>query len=237
MIYVFNEIEINYKFLAKKGKSVNLFLHGWGESSSSFDEIVNDLSNFSWLCIDLPPFGKSQSPENWIIFTYVNMIKCLLRNLKIERCNIIGHSFGGRLAILLASENLIVDKLVLLSSAGMKPRKTIKKRINKIKFKFKKFFSLDTKRYYSKDYLALDDKMKSTFISIVSTHLEEYASMIDCETLIIFGKDDTETPVYMGAKLNRLIEKSKLVLLENTGHFCFLENKLIVENEIKKFLN
>ena len=78
--------------------------------------------------------------------------------------------------------------------------------------------------------------MKKVFSSIVNTHLEESARLIDCKTLIIFGEKDKETPIYMAKKLNKLIKNSSLVILKNCAHFCFLERKILFEEILNNFI-
>ncbi len=238
MIYVFNGVEIHYKLVGKKKGQTNVFLHGWGRNLKDFEKISSEFPNHNNVLIDLPPFGSSGKISGWSFFTYSNMLKCLLRHLKVEKCNLIGHSFGGRVAVFFASfEREMVDKLVLVSSAGIKPKRSLKFRFKLVKIKILKLLKKDVSRFSSKDYFNLDDDMKKTFISIVTTHLEDYAKFIEAETLIIYGENDAETPIYMANRFHKLIKNSRLVIMKDAGHFPFIERKLTFAERLIKFLN
>ena len=236
VIYNFNNVKINFKFV-NNGGIVNIFLHGWGRDMRDFDDVVKIKNNVSYLLIDFPPFGKSGEPQNWTIFTYANMLISLIRHLKIKKANLIGHSFGGRVAILVAGmEKELIENLVLVDSAGMRPKRKIGVKFKVFKYKIMKKLGLNTNSFGSEDYKKLSSNMKATFNNIVNTYLEENAKLLKVRTLIIFGKNDKETPIYMAKKLNRLIDNSKLVLIENAGHFCFLERKIYFCEILSDFL-
>ena len=144
--------------------------------------------------------------------------------MNIQNLCILGHSFGGRVAILISViQKALVDKLVLVDSAGMKPRRKLSYYFNNIRYRVRKTVGLSTEKFGSSDYRQLSLNMKRVFTSIVSTHLEEYAAMIKSKTLIVYGKDDKETPLYMAKRLNKLIPNSKLIVFEDCSHFCYLE--------------
>lgn len=67
--------------------------------------------------------------------------------------------------------------------------------------------------------------MRQTFISIVNEDLTKHARFLRCKTLIVWGNKDRDTKLYMARKFNRLIKDSKLVILKDAGHFCFLEKR------------
>ena len=233
VVYNYNGVKIYYEFI-DGGDIVNVFLHGWGRESSDFNELRH-LGGY--LLIDLPPFGKSENIRNWSIFTYANMVICLCRHLNIKKYNLIGHSFGGRISIIIsAMEKDKVNKLVLIDSAGMKPKRNLNYKLKLIKIKIRKKLGLSIDKYASRDYKNLSPEMKKVFSSIVNTHLEESARLIDCKTLIVFGEKDKETPVYMAKKLNKLIKNSSLVILKNSAHFCFLERKILFEEILNNFI-
>ena len=92
------------------------------------------------------------------------------------------------------------------------------------------------KSFYSSDYLALDDVMKQSFKKIVNQHLDGVLSKIQNKTLLIFGKQDKETPLYMARRLQKGIQSSTLIVFENAGHFCFLDKPIKFNTEVKEFL-
>lgn len=237
MYYTYNGTRIFYEIRGDCSNAVNVFLHGWGRCGEDFRELIESQKIANYILIDFPPFGKSGEISNWNIFTYVNMLISLLDYLKIKRVKLIGHSFGGRIAIIFSAiRGELVSKLVLLDSAGMKPKKTFRREMRIRIYKFRKKLGLYVAKFGSDDYKSLRPQMRETFNSIVNTYLEEYAKQICAQTLIIYGENDRETPIYMAKKLNKLIDNSKLVIVKNSGHFCFVDNKIKVGKMISSFL-
>ncbi len=235
MFFIYCGVKIHYK-LAGKGK-VCLFLHGWSQNGDAFECVQSKLNHFRWLTIDFPPFGQSELPKNWTIYTYANMVISLCEHLNIKSCSLIGHSFGGRVGIVVASLcPQLITKLVLIDSAGMKPRRKLKYYFNVLKYKVFKFLNILQPNAGSSDYRALSPKCRSTFVNVVNTFLEEYCFQIKARTLIIFGKQDDVTPLYMAYRLNKLIKNSKLEIVDHAGHFCYEDRPIKVAELLTKFL-
>lgn len=236
MYYFFGGCKIHYRIHGKQSGAVNVFLHGWGQNGDCFDGIAKKIGG-SWLTVDFPPFGKSEEPQNWNLFSYANMVISLLEHLGIEKCNLIGHSFGGRVAILIASLSPgMTNKLMLIDSAGIKPKRKISYYFNVFSYKLLKFFGYFPQNSGSRDYCNLSENMKATFVSIVNTHLEEYCAQIDAPTAIIYGAKDEETPVYMAKKLHKFIKNSELYIVDGAGHFVFLDREIAFVEIAKSFL-
>ncbi len=234
----FRDAEVFYRFFDKKSEVVNVYLHGWGCDHKMLIFCHKFLKNQSSLFIDFPPFGRSSKDiGDWTVFTYANMVMSICAHLGIKKFNLIGHSFGGRIAIILAvlcKEE--TQKVVLVDSAGLKPRRSLKFRARKIMFKIKKWLGKDTTKYESPDYRALSPNMKRIFSSVVGTYLDDFLPFIKAKTLIVFGENDSETPIYMAKKLHKKIKGSELVILENAGHFSFLDKRLEFLVELERFL-
>lgn len=237
MFYNYNGTSIFYEQKRESEGVTNVFLHGWQRSGEDFREVIESQKITNYVLLDFPPFGKSENIKGWNIFTYVNMLISLLDYLKIKRVNLIGHSFGGRIAIIFtAIKREYVSRLILLDSAGMKPRKSLRRILKIHSYKLRKKLGFNVENFGSSDYRALSKEMKETFKSVVNTYLEEYAKQISSQTLIIYGENDKETPIYMAKKLNKLIVNSRLEIIRNSGHFCFVDNKIKVGKMIGSFL-
>lgn len=223
MTYFFKTATVNYEIVGS-GKTELVFLHGWGGQINSFKFICDYLQfDYKALFIDFPPFGKStQMDSPWTIFDYVELTLNIMREHNFNKPIVVGHSFGGRVATLLASGGY-VGKLMLVDSAGLKPKRTIKYKlkctINKLKAK------LGAKNIKgSSDYEALSPIMKKTFVNIVNTFLEKYATIIHISTYIFWGANDKQTPLYMAKRFNKLIKNSELVVIKKAGHFAYLDD-------------
>ncbi len=234
----FRDATIFYRFFDRKSEVVNIFMHGWGCDHNSL-MFCNRVLNDSCLFVDFPPFGRSSKDiADWTIFTYANMVISLCQHLGIKKFNLIGHSFGGRVAIIIAAVcKSQTNKVVLVDSAGLKPKRKPNYYIKVWTYKIKKKMGLDTSKYGSRDYLALSPNMRKIFTNVVNTHLDDFLPNISAQTLIIFGEEDEVTPIYMAKRLNKKIKNSTLLLLPNCGHFCFLDRKLEFLEAVKNFLN
>ncbi|MBE7074482.1 MAG: alpha/beta hydrolase [Clostridiales bacterium] len=229
MFYEYKGSKVNYNIIGN-GEVQFVFLHGWGGSVKSFDFICKYLNiNFTALFIDFPPFGNSESPkQDYTIFDYAELTLAIMRENNFNKPIIVGHSFGGRVAIILAAGNY-AKKLVLVNSAGLKPKRNLKYYFRVIKNKVYKKLHIK-KQLGSKDYIALSNNMKKTFVNIVTTFLDKYVININVPTLIFWGKQDKETPVYMAKRFNKLIKNSQLVIVKKAGHFSYI-------NDFNTFLN
>ena len=222
----------------KTGSSKNylVFLHGWGADLNSFLFMHDYFCDYSKIFVDFAGFGKTAEPKRpYFVDDYVNELFDLLKQFDIENLILVGHSFGGRVAIKFASKfqnNFNNFKICLIDSAGIKPRLTLKKRWQIFVYKRLKKKSIKNEKirqklnkFGSSDYKKLSKLMKQTFVNVVNEDLSTYAKKITCNCLIVWGSKDKETKLYTARKLNKLIVNSKLQIIKNAGHFSFLENK------------
>ena len=182
-------------------------------------------------------------PKFFNIYNFSETVFLLIKSLNIKNASVIGHSFGGRIAIILASMYKIVDKLILVDSAGLKPKFNLKTKLKILQYKTCKILVenkvLNKKcllKFGSTDYKSLNNNLKSVFNNVVNEDLSFLLKKIKCKTLIYFGKKDKDTPVYMAKKLHKNILNSKLVLVD-AGHYAYLEKSLHFTNLTKRFLN
>lgn len=239
MVFYFKGVEIWYEYKNQGQSRPLVLMHGWRRSGKDFDEFVSFYSDRTILAIDFPPFGQSgRDLRDWNIYTYVSMVISLCDFLNIESADFLGHSFGGRIAIILSCvKRSLVHSCILVGSAGMKPKRSLKYKLNLSIYKLKRRIGLKGKDRSSSDYRALSPAMKDTFKSIVNTHLDNYAKHMRVATLIVWGKNDRQTPLYMAKRLNKYIRYSRLEIIENGGHFSFLDCPLEFFSIVYEFLN
>lgn len=241
----------NYKNLSvyytARGKGKNLLLlHGWGADGRVFENIISRYEKYYRVITpDFPPFGMSgELNTDYTVSGYKDIVKALLDELDIHKTDIICHSFGCRVALKFINDYPeVIDKLIICSGAGLPYKKTFKKTFKKICYKSCKFLAKRgiinknrLKSFFSKDYNNLPENMKKTFVNIINEDLTEYAKNIKCPVLIIWGKNDKETPLYMAKMFNNLIENSNLSII-NGGHYGFLDDYSGFVNAADKFLN
>lgn len=221
-----------------------LLLHGWGCSVKLWESVTAELSKHARVTvIDFPGHGKSSRPPvPWGAEEYAAAVAELIEQLGIQGCDIIGHSHGGRTAICLAATRPeLVGKLVLVGAAGLRaePTEAQKKRSDTYKRLRGLSDALDKVRilgplpekmreslrqkYGSADYNALDEEMRQTFVKVVGFNAEPLLPSIKASTLLIWGDADTETPLWMGQKMESLIPDAGLVVLQGGTHYAYLE--------------
>ncbi|MDE5991247.1 MAG: alpha/beta hydrolase [Clostridia bacterium] len=200
-----------------------IFLHGWGGSIDSFRGVFEVFSKkYRCTALDFYGFGESKLPSALTLEDYAKGVEEIIEKYDMSDIILVGHSFGGRVAILLAARTDKIKSIVLVDSAGLKPRNTVKKSIRKLTYKLKKLMKIDTSKCGSSDYRALSGDMRETFKNVVNFYLDGYLKYIKCDALIIWGKKDKDTPPYMARRLNRGIYNSGLIFLEG-GHYSYLD--------------
>ena len=218
-----------------------MFLHGYLSEGRVFYNQIKFFSNyFQVFSPDLKGFGSNADmPYPYALDDYINDLREYAYKNGLYRPHVIAHSFGGRLAIKIASNNSTAfDKVVLTGCAGLKPKFSLAKSAKRATFNILKRFTPkeNLKAFYSKDYLSLSPVMRQSFIKIVNEHLDDEANKIKNQTLLIFGKKDKETPLYMAKRLNEKIKNSKLSVYREAGHFCFLDCPNAFNLEVREFL-
>lgn len=205
-------------------------MHGYLSNKESFNYQIDYFSRFfRVIAIDITGFGGSKPlPFAYSLDDYVNDVISVIKNLGLTKYHLIAHSFGGRIAIKLASVNMGIDRLILTGSAGLKPKRSLKYYFLVYGYKLlKPFLSEKGKsKFGSSEYRALSGYNKQSYYKIINEYLDGYLNKIECKTLIIFGENDLETPKYMANKLKKGIRNSSLYFIKGAGHFCFLEKPI-----------
>ncbi|MDL2217122.1 alpha/beta hydrolase [Christensenellaceae bacterium OttesenSCG-928-M15] len=225
--------------IAGEGAPV-LVLHGWGASIEVMRGVINAVVNMGMqaVALDFPGFGGSHEPlEPWGVAEYAAFTRKFMEQEGIVGADVVSHSFGGRVAILLASEDkTLFNRLVLMGAAGIRPKRTLKwyvrtylyklgKRLSQISV-FDRLFHLKEKQKSagSEDYKALKtDLMRKTFVKVVNLDLSDRLEKIENSTLLIWGTEDTNTPLYMGKIMEKKIPDAGLVEFQGAGHYSFAE--------------
>ena len=214
---------INYKIV---GDGINVvFLHGWGGNASAFLFVAERLKSFCRsIVVDFNGFGDTPEPDRpYSVGDYAGEVLSVLEKEGVKKAIIVGHSFGGRVALEIAGKFPdAVNGLVLVDSAGLKPRRKPSYYVKILLHKFLKKLGFRGLKG-SRDYRVLSFIMKETFKKVVSYDQTYLLENINTPTLILWGKNDKETPLYMANKLEKKIKDSKLILLEG-GHYAYVED-------------
>ena len=229
-----NNLKIAYQ-IEGTGSTVVL-LHGWGGEANSFRPVFDQLSQTHQVfALDLPGFGLSEIPPTaWNATDYANFLSTFFHKFNIKKAHLIGHSYGGRISIVMAAENpKKVDKLVLVDSAGIKPTRSAKYYFKIYLAKFgrplrhcgtlgSKIADVIAHRSGSKDYREAGP-MRPTMVKSVNQNLRLLLPKIQASTLLIWGENDTDTPIESGKIMAKEIPNAELIILKDAGHFSYLD--------------
>ena len=220
-----------------------VLLHGWGRSSESLRPLGELLANScKVVLLDLPGFGLSPLPAEasnegggWGTYEYSERIKRFLDQSGITSCILIGHSFGGRISVQLASRYPeLTQGLVLIGSHGLKRTRTPiemlrLKAIRLVGILLKKidgatgtrlFAHYFAPRFGSADYKAAGE-LRKTLVKTVNEDLSREAAGIQAPTLLLWGENDEQTPLDLAHSFRSLIANSELHTFPHKGHEPF----------------
>ncbi|KXK27061.1 MAG: 2-hydroxy-6-oxononadienedioate/2-hydroxy-6-oxononatrienedioate hydrolase [candidate division WS6 bacterium OLB20] len=246
-------MRINYT-VKGEGPSMML-LHGWGGSSASLEVLQQELAGmgFQVFNVDLPGFGQSEMSKPVMdLDDYVEFLHSLIDKLNIYKPVIIGHSFGGQLTMAHAIKYpRVASKLVLINASGLDPKNTARKGFFLVVSKvFGTLFSvpplsfvkpLVRSLYYKlivreRDYLQAGT-LQETLKRVLSEHLDDRVRTIEEDTLLIWGQNDTSTPLWMGEQLQASIPSARLEVVEQATHGLPLKQPELVAKIIYTFVH
>lgn len=207
-------------------------LHGWGSKIERWFPLKTELekAGFEVFLPHLPGFGQAEPPDQpWGVSDYAQWVKEQLP----ENYFLLGHSFGGRVAIKLVSQNPEGLKgLILINSAGIKTKNAFRRFVFLLLAKTGKlFFIIPPFSFFKnfaqrilyklageKDYYRAKGVMKETFKKVVGEDLKADLKKIKVPTLVLWGEKDTFTSLADGRLMNQLIPNSSLSVFPNIGH-------------------
>lgn len=232
-----------------------IILHGWGCRASTmalFEQaVVGHCPGTRVYNLDLPGFGDSAEPRDvYGIDNYVRVLEEFVARTGIRRPVLIGHSFGGRMSILYASRNE-VEQMILVDAAGIKPRRSLGYYVRIYSFKTaRRILPLIAGRKKageiidrwrgkagSSDYAAASPKMRAILSRVVNEDLTACLPEIKAPTLLIWGEEDTATPLRDARLMEKLIPDAGLVSYPGCGHFSFLDNPAQTRAVVASFIN
>ena len=227
MQIVVDNLAIEHTDLSPDKKETILILHGWGRNHKEWIPIATKLSKTNRVVVpDLPGFGNSLMPEDisFDIYDYANVIKHFIEKKNIKtQITIIGHSFGGKIATILAAKKMIqLKKLVLVDSSGIQP-KNIRYRMNKLLMNLLKCMGIKKMNSFIKIFVPSNDYKQAgtllpTFKKIVKQHTDNILCEISAPTVIMWGENDNTLFVSDAIKLRSGIKKSVLRIIWKAKH-------------------
>lgn len=221
------------RYLEAGSGNAILFLHGAGVKAFTYERFLESLAKkYLVIAPDLPCFGKSYCPKN--ISEYVEVLEDFLDSLDVSEIAVIGHSFGGVMALELASRRNI-PFLILADSAGIAREFTAE-------FLYKFFIGKIIRDVFLyNDFGIIFKRGKDFFINgfkrlfklkrvigmvkhFVANDFSEF-DKISAKTLILWGEKDEIFPKYDGEKMHDIIRDSELKLVKGNHDWPLFEGE------------
>lgn len=245
-------VSLHYRDSGEENLKPVIIMHGWGCNVDTVASIENIFKGkMRVINVDLPGHGKSSEPTLvWGVEEFTAMMEKFISQLGLISPSLVGHSFGGRISILLSSRG-DVDKVLLVDSAGIKPKRKLsyywkvysfKAMKNMVLFLFgkKKGNEIVDKlrgKKGSADYRNSSPRMRAIMSKCVNEDLKYAMPSIKAPVLLVWGEDDTATPLSDAQTMKELIPDAGLVSFPGCGHYSFLDNPFGFKAVVSSFFN
>jgi pimeloyl-ACP methyl ester carboxylesterase len=234
-----NDIPVNHA-VAGEGRPL-LLLHGWGAHIALVWPLAQAMipHGYRVYALDMPGFGQTPTPPTaWTVYDYARFVVAYLDAQGLEKVDVFGHSFGGRLGLILGADYTArIGKMALADAAGIKSpipwpvalRLNVYKGIRDGLYRIGARTLADTlraaynKRYGSTDFQQVSGVMRETFVKVVNEDLRPHAQRVQRPTLLFWGDQDQDTPLWQGQMLEKLIPDAGLIVHKGAGHYSYLD--------------
>lgn len=233
--------------VAGNGPPVVLALHGWGRRGTDF---AASLQGFAYIALDLPGFGASPAPDRpQSAVGYAEMVAPVLEEMAL-RPILVGHSFGGRVAVVLAARHpekvggLILTGVPLIRRPRLRRASSVFGVLrwgHKIGLISKTRMERFRRRYGSADYRAATGVMRQTLVAAVNESYEDELRSIKAPVHLIWGEADTEVPVRVAVEAAALLKGSgvevTIEVVPGVGHWLPTEAPTALQHAVETMLS
>ncbi len=254
MILLYKGYCVEYEYIDCGRKQTILLLHGWGGNKDSFAKIKKNLkSDFNIISISFPPQNIYQENDNPDIFEiskdfnpstipldmydYKNIVLNILQLLNLKSVIIICHSFGFRVALMLTTTKIVIEKIIITGGAGIRIKPNFFKKIDT---RFHTILLKSHPEYFDKfassEYVNLSQIDRQTFKNIVNKNLIKYIKNLRCPAFLFWGKKDTATPIKMFKIIKKFKPQISYKIIKNGTHFCYLSHSNLFIDCCQNFL-
>jgi len=234
----------NQRLVSWDQSPVLLFLHGWMQDGTSFQDVfqILDKNNTLYYSLDLPGFWKSPlANTEMTLEDYWEIVQGFIEKMNLKNPYLIWHSFGWRISIYLRSKYTHLDWVVLIGSAWFTKDIWVLRSVCNTAWKY--LFSLPWLRWIwdilRSKLLSTDakntGKLEKIFRNTISRDLSEEMKLWKIKTLIIHGTNDDQVALSDARKMHSYIQNSDLHILD-WGHFLHQEYTQQVSEYINNFI-
>ena len=240
-----------FRYIETKGGGENLLLlHGLFGALSNFNGILKHFGTTYNVIVPILPIFELPL-RKLSVAGLVDHVAQFVDTKGYKKVNVLGNSLGGHIALLYAlAYPKKVSSITLTGSSGLFESamgSTFPKRgdYEFIKKKTEATFydpAVATKELVDEVFDTVNDRNKAirviaTAKSAIRHNLREKLQQIKAPTLLIWGKDDTVTPAFVGEEFHKLLEDSRLVMLDHCGHAPMMEHPTVFNEQLEAFLN
>ena len=257
-----NGIRTNY-LESGSGDDVVL-VHGSGPGVTSYANwrlVLPELGrDFHCVAPDMVGFGYSERPDDadYSVQTWADQTLGVMDALGIEKAHMIGNSFGGAIALRLASQHPDrVDKLVLMGSMGVDFELTegldavwgFKGTLEDMRrvmgfFAYDKALTTDelaevrfagaTQPGFQESFSSMFPEPRQRWVSAMTTPDAEI-SALPHRTLVLHGREDAVIPLANSYRLLELLDNADLGVFSHCGHWSMIERTADFNRLVRDF--
>ena len=234
---IWNYREIGDGIMLKDDNPPLLVLHGWGRSGDEWIQMAKDLGRKAYV-VDLPGFGGSSLPKVKNIFEYSQLVRGFCAYMNLNKVILVGHSLGGRVGIVLAAEQIdLVEKLILVDPAGVKPSSLKRSALGTLAKLFA-WMPRTWRQQIVKPMMDVDYRnspsLRGLYRAVVKDDLRKYLPRIKCKTWVIWGEKDPILPLSLTDIYKKLLPYPTARIIWGAGHDPHLSHYLVLKRILEE---
>lgn len=237
-----------------------LFLHGFFGDHRVWRRQLELADDFTFIAWDAPGCGDSSPPpDDFRLPDYADLLSDFIRRLDLGQPHLVGNSFGGSLALQLASRHAGLARSVVgldtyAGWSGSFSAATVAERLaaslpdlelppEEVAARWiPGFVTKDAPDAIKEELRGIiagfdPDGMRTMIRSLAEADLREELARVHLPALLIWGAQDVRSPLSVARDLEARIEGSRLVVLEGAGHLVQVEAADRVNAELRAFFS
>ncbi|WP_420122055.1 alpha/beta fold hydrolase [Nakamurella sp.] len=260
---VANGIRTNYLESGTGGQTVVL-VHGSGPGVTAYANwrLVLPVLGEDFTCYapDMVGFGYSDRPEDveYSVQTWADQTVGFIKAMGIEKTHLIGNSFGGAIALRIATQHPeLVDKIVLMGSMGVPfditdgldtvwgyegtiesmrqvldyfaySRDLVNEELAQVRYK------ASMEPGFHESFSSMFPAPRQRWVEAMTTPDDEIRKLTN-RTLIVHGREDKVIPLETSLKLEQLIDNADLSVFSHCGHWSMIERTADFNRLVRDF--
>jgi len=204
-------------------------LHGWRRTHADFAGVLGPEAPggaIAAVAPDLPGFGATPPPpEPWGSSEYAALVARLVEDGPVV---VLGHSFGGRVAVSLATARPELVRGLVLTGAPVARRPGGRRRppaayrlvrtFRRLGLVSEQRLERARQRYGSADYRASEGVVRQVLVRLLAEDYEPALAELRCPVELVWGDDDAEAPLAVAERVRRLVPAARLTVCPGAGH-------------------